>query len=354
MNSSQIDYNKNALDLFRIIATVQVFLGHAITHFAMDNPPTKIVYFVQGVPILFALCGFLAAMSIGRGSVKNWLIRRAVRILPAFWWCIIINTAVILLVYSVKPDLIEAAVYGFTQFFGLNFYTGGWLRGYGVGTPNGVLWTIPVQIQFFLLVPFIDRFLKRRSLKTGAACVLILALLSIACERIGAFVPEIISKLIGVTVVPYLYFLVAGMVAWYHRDVLIPALSRARWYILGSYIAWKLCELNFDFPKIFGGVMYNTISTLLLWAVVFAFSFRFTLRMRNDLTYGFYLYHMVFINLAIHLGFDTFSAWWTGIVYLAAISLLTLAAAWISQKLIEKPAVRLVTGKISNSLQQGK
>ena len=31
------NYNKNALDVFRIIATLQVFLGHIITHFTMDS-----------------------------------------------------------------------------------------------------------------------------------------------------------------------------------------------------------------------------------------------------------------------------------------------------------------------------
>ena len=60
----KIDYNRNALDVFRLIATVQVFLGHMISHFAMQNAPFIAVYFVRGVPILFVLCGFLAAKSL--------------------------------------------------------------------------------------------------------------------------------------------------------------------------------------------------------------------------------------------------------------------------------------------------
>lgn len=335
------DYSKNALDVFRIIATVQVFLGHIITHFHMENPPTKIIYFVQGVPILFALCGFLAAMSVNRYNIKEWLFRRAVRILPAFWFCIIVNSIVILIVYSVKPTLIQGAVYAVTQFFGLNFYTGGWLRDYGVGVPNGVLWTIPVQIQFFILVPLINKFLKKRSLKISVLFVLALTLISILCERSSAFLPEIIVKLIGVTVIPYLYFLVLGMIAWYHRDSLIPFLSKYKWYILAIYTVWKICELNFEFPKVLTGVMYNTLSTVLICSVIFAFAFDFKWRMKNDLSYGFYLYHMVFVNLAVHFGFNSFSNLWKGLLTVTAIAALTLVAAFISQNLIERPATKI-------------
>lgn len=78
------DYNQNALDVFRIIATVQVFLGHIISHFAMDNPPVNAVYFVRGVPILFVLCGFLAAKSLEGRSVKDWLTVGRSGSFPAF------------------------------------------------------------------------------------------------------------------------------------------------------------------------------------------------------------------------------------------------------------------------------
>ena len=161
------DYNRNCLDIFRILATIQVFLGHIITHFAMRNPPVNAVYFVRGVPILFILCGFFSAKSLEKYSPKQWLIKRAVRIIPEFWACIIINTTLILLLYEIKPSYKEIVVYGVTQFFGMNFYTGDWLRGYGSGVPNGVLWTIAAQIQFFLLAPLLDKVLHRRNVREG-------------------------------------------------------------------------------------------------------------------------------------------------------------------------------------------
>lgn len=48
----------NTLDIFRVIATIQVFLGHVITHFAMSNPPIDAIYFIRGVPIFLCFVGF--------------------------------------------------------------------------------------------------------------------------------------------------------------------------------------------------------------------------------------------------------------------------------------------------------
>lgn len=321
-----IDYNKNLLDVFRIIATVQVFLGHAFNHFGiptffsttlsfLQGAPTfrfDPVYFVRCVPILFVLCGFLAAKSIEGKPAKSWLVSRAVRILPAFWVCILVNTIIILLVYHVKPTLMEGAIYGFTQFFCLNFYTGDWLSAYGTGVPNGVLWTIPVQIQFFLLVPLIHKLLHKASLRKSAAVVLSLTAMSVAIRQCEGLLPGMVSKLIGVTVIPFLYFLVLGMVVWYHRDAIIPRLTQWKWWLLGAYVVWKVLEDNLSFVHLLDGVMYNSVTTLLISLIIFAFAYCGSWRMKRDLTFGFYLYHMVFMNLALYLGARSLApgGWW--------------------------------------------
>ena len=340
-----IDYKKNNLDFFRIIATVQVFLGHFISHFTFSNEYTVfIVYFIRGVPILFALCGFFAAKSFEAivdnenniwGGVKSYWINRMKRILPEFWLCIIINTLVISVVYEITPSVSEGIIYLVTQFFGMNFYTGGWLRGYGVGTPNGVLWTIPVQLQFFLFVPIFHKLLKCMSLKNSIIVVIFFTLISIITMRICLYLPEIVGKLIGVTVIPYLYFLILGMVIWYHRDFFVSLFQRYRYFILFGYVIWKICEKLFVFTHIFDGVLYNVITTLLLVTLVFSFGFIRNWHMKNDLTYGFYLYHMVFINLVIHFGLVEFVSWRECIIVFCAIVLITILCAWLSKNIIK-------------------
>ena len=335
MLQNSISTKNNILDAFRIIATLQVFFGHIITHFGITSANVyNIVCFVRGVPILFVLCGFLAAMSIGNKSVKDWYFSRAVRILPAFWACIIINSIIIFVLYAL-PSFKDGILYGATQMLGLNFYTGDWLRDYGVGTPNGVLWTIPVQIEFFILVPILNKILKDRSLKFGLIMVGAFALVSILVHRLYGVLPEIILKLVEVTVLPYLYFLVLGMVGWYHKDKLIVWCRKYKWWLLAGYVIWKLLEINFSFPHVLDGVLYNTVTTALIGLVIFAFAFTFNWRAPMDITYGFYLYHMVFINIAIEFFKElTLSNIVVSTIILFVLSIL---AAIISQKLIEVP-----------------
>lgn len=342
------NYNDNALDLFRILGTAQVFLGHVITHFAMAHPMVNVIYFIRGVPILFVLCGFLAAKSLDAHSTKSWLLRRAVRILPAFWACIIVNSIIIFLAYDQTPTAKEGLIYAVTQFLGLNFYTGDWLRGYGVGTPNGVLWTITVQVQFFVIAPIIHRIMKNASGRAWALLAAGLTACSIFCRRIEAYIPEILGKLINVTVAPYLYFLVLGMMAWYCRDKLLPILKKYRFAILAGYVLWKLAEIYWQFPHVLDGVLYNTVTTILMAGLIFAFAFCGKFRMKHDYTYGFYLYHMVFINLAVEFGYDAFPTFGTGAVIMAVVVGLTTAGAGLSYHLVESPANALAARRVGN------
>ncbi len=346
------NYNMNALDLFRIMATVQVFLGHFITHFVLPQPLEgshlleNAVYFLRGVPILFALCGFLAAKSLDKYSTKEYLIRRALRILPGFWVCILINTVIIFILHDV-PSFQNGVIYFVTQFFGMNFYTGDWLRGYGVGTPNGVLWTIGVQLQFFILAPILYKLLHKLKLTKSIVFIGGLTVLSILIERCSGFMPEILYKLIGVTVVPYLYFLVLGMAAWCFRDQMIVVLEKLRWIVLPAFILWKIAENVLQFPHVFDGVMYNTVTTLLTALLIFAFGFTFKLRLKKDLTYGFYLYHMVFINIAVHCGYKTLGLNWQSAIVIVAVTALPILISWLSQIAVENPAAKLYQKKES-------
>ena len=337
MSNTTLNYNKNALDVFRLIATLQVFFGHVITQFQLDTAPVyNAVYFVRGVPILFVLCGFLAAMSLDKYPVKQWLIGRAVRILPAFWVCIAVNTVIILLVYTV-PSFTNLAIYGGTQFFGLNFYTGEWLKGYGAGAPNGVLWTIAAQLQFFILAPLFHKLFKKVSLKWGLGVIGGLTAFSVALYRLGGrFLPDILNKLVNVTVFPYLYFLVGGMLVWAYRDQIIPFLTKGKWWFAAAYVGWKLVEIG-GYVSFLDAEKYNTVTTLLLGCVVFGFAYSFTWRMPKDYTYGFYLYHMVFMNLCLEVVTTTLTPAWLGVLIVLAMMVLTVVASALSQRFVEIP-----------------
>ena len=159
--ATKFSFENNIFDIIRYYAMLQVMVNHMVEHFKLQLPAVlQALIKFQGVVILFALSGYLTAASLDRDSMNGdidkpkFLKKRFFRIFPEYWLCVLINTVVIFVLYSPKPNLKEGLIYVITQFGCLNFYTGEWLRGYGVGAPNGSLWTILVELEFYVIILF--------------------------------------------------------------------------------------------------------------------------------------------------------------------------------------------------------
>lgn len=59
------------------------------------------------------------------------------------------------------------------------YYTPDCLRDFGVGTPNGSLWTIPVEFEFYILLPFVFLCFKRISIQIK---FMLLFVVSVLCN----------------------------------------------------------------------------------------------------------------------------------------------------------------------------
>lgn len=57
----KIDFKKNSLNTFRLLAALQVLYGHAIVHLHLQRIPIAgdFIAFFSGVPVFFTLSGFL-------------------------------------------------------------------------------------------------------------------------------------------------------------------------------------------------------------------------------------------------------------------------------------------------------
>jgi peptidoglycan/LPS O-acetylase OafA/YrhL len=136
-----------------------VVVGHAlISKFGRGYAWSE--FAILGVLIFFVLSGFLITgllcseeRRVGAISLKNFYLRRAFRILPAF--SVFIATVILLVHFRLVADskrTILAAI-----FFVKNFYGPGF-------SALGHLWSLSMEEQFYLVWPVIFRLLGRRFL----------------------------------------------------------------------------------------------------------------------------------------------------------------------------------------------
>ena len=96
-------------------------------------------------------------------------------------------------------------------------------------------------------------------------------------------------------------------------------------------------ENHLSFPHLLDGYLYNTVTTLLLTLLIAAFAFHGRVRFKRDLTYGFYLYHMVWINVAVEIGFNKLLPLQGSLPAVVAAAVLALASAWATDQFVDKP-----------------
>lgn len=301
-NGRALALDENCFDIIRLLCAGTVFLGHFITHFQVDVPALfTVAYFIRGVPVFYMLSGFFIAASLEKYSTREFYIRRFFRIYPSLWLCIFVNFAIILSVYTV-PKIMDLILYFFPQLTIAQFYTPEWLRGYGVGTPNGVLWTISVDIQYYVIAVLLAKVMKGRKKTTWLLVTAVCAACSWGLRRAGSLLPVMVYKVLSVAVIPsYLYIFLFGMMLYYHRDFYIPALAKHWRGICLLYIVWSFLVPE-KIRALFEGVQYNVITTLLLMCMTMSVGYAFgRRRMKHDYSYGFYLYHMVVINFIYHV-----------------------------------------------------
>lgn len=298
--ASKVNINENCFDIIRLVCTFTVFFGHFLTHFSVESDVLHgIAYFVRGVPVFFFLSGLFIARSLERYNTPEFLKRRAIRIFPELWVCVIVNFVIIIVSLGGGYKLKDIIVYLLTQMTAFQFYTGGWLRSYGVGVPNGALWTITVDIQFYIVAIFLARWLKGKKIRTWGITICLAMILDLALEKAKGLYPEIGYKLLQCNLIPFLWIFLIGMCVYYNRDRLIPMFTKTKWMFVGAYLIWQFVVPS-QIVKAFGGIRYNVVTTTLMLLMITGIGFSFNKRLKQDYSYSYYLYHMVVINFVIN------------------------------------------------------
>lgn len=329
MKAEPIDYKNNSLNVFRLLAAIQVLWGHVLTHLDISNIPLlgDFVVFFSGVPIFFTLSGYLIWHSIGRSKTFcEYAQKRFWRIYPELWVAVLVELVVLLFLYSqYHPiDWSQMGLFTFGQMTIFQFWTPEFLREYGCGTPNGALWTITVLIQFYLCAYLLYNYLKGRKILVWWLAISISILVGWWTPAIQSLMPTILAKLYGVSLIPYLWMFLVSAFAAEHRNKILPLLKKFFWIFITLLILKRYVIMG-DMPV----GMYELLDTILLFLGIVGLSYAVPqINVKTDISYGIYIYHMTIVNALIELGFvgKDWALW--------AVLIGSCLIAWISAKTI--------------------
>lgn len=352
----------NNFGLIRLLAALQVLFSHSVEHLELRENEffhfigEKFIYYFPGVPIFFTISGFLIFASFEKNhtAIKGYFFNRIVRLYPALWVCLLITIVLLLAAYPGDfMDIILSETFYLwilEQLTFFQFHTPDVLRFWGVGTPNGSLWTIVVEVQFYLLVPLLYYFLEKKNIRrTVLICSIFV--ISIFCNYYFGILNHelLVHKLAAVSVLPYLYCFMFGVVAYLKWE-------KVKVYFVDKFIVWLTIYLIYvNFAGNFLGIQlvsyfisspFHIITNILLSGLTLSAVFTYrglsnSLIKENDLSYGIYIYHMLVINVFVQNSLIK-NPYFVVLVFLIVISL-----AMISWKVVEQPILKLKKKSIS-------
>lgn len=354
----RVKHNNN-FNLLRLFAAVQVVSIHSVGHLHLPMPQWLLGVLLQfpGVPIFFIISGFLVTDSMLRSDGSAvFLWKRAVRIYPG----LIANIVVLEAAMAIGGGLVIVSwlgyfflylpIYAVTASAGiaspgaavLSGLRGGVAR-YDVGFypfyPSGVLWTLTVELSFYIALPIFLMLVERR--RTAGVATIFLAMagsLYVAMATAAPFSGA--HPYLDLTVERYFWIFGLGIFARLYWDRISSLFVERALLWIGCYaiLIWYKGPTGLFAPVTSA---FEPLQMILLAGAIFSVAFSFTgltARMRidkNDYSYGLYLYHMLVIST--FLGAGVVAHWWLWpSVYVLGFSL--AAASWF---LVERPALRL-------------
>ena len=342
------DWRVNNFDLLRLLAALQVAEVHSI---AILKPTGYFARLLEagldrfpGVPIFFVISGVLISKSYEHSdSLRDYLRNRCLRIFPGLWVCLVVSVAVILALRVGSFGRITAPDWLLWWAGQMSIFQGfqaAFLEPLSTGL-NRSLWTIPIELEFYIVLPALYGILRLRR-RLGNMRLLAIALASLAVQLLIVSSHRPVGQaraysLLQGTLAPYLWmFLVGVSIQRNWSTVRGWLVGRAHWWGLGYLL---LCVAARWLRVGTGGNYMNPVYLLPLAGLIVSLAMSAPLLSdrilrHHDISYGLYLYHMLVINLLVVLAAP--SGW----APIAAAIIVSLGLAALSWTLVEKHYLR--------------
>lgn len=352
---------QNNFDLIRLLAAAQVVLAHAIGHTDLkDQLPAwgrrifEALMLFPGVPVFFVISGFLIARSYEKNpsDLAGYFWRRGLRIFPALWICLFFTLVTLGAFGFLGMDFLFSknfAVWLLGQVSFCQFYNPEHFRGFGIGVANGALWTITVELQFYIFVPilyFLTRGVRSGTRLAGGIMALLFfvsfAVFCVMDHQVngpdGFTGAPILYKLLHVTLIPHLWMFLLGISIHRNFARLEPWIAGNAPYYLLAFGVFTALQSTFISERTLPFYLAYLPSRILLAFATIACAYSLRplsqkLLGGTDISYGVYIYHSIVINVVVQLGLMT------SMLSVAIVYAVSVIAALLSWHFIEKPAL---------------
>jgi peptidoglycan/LPS O-acetylase OafA/YrhL len=361
-------YYRPELDILRLMAFLLVFFTHRMDLASIsriDHPWRHNLSLVGvfGVPVFFLLSAFLITelltreeQQTGEVHLKAFYVRRILRIWPLYFAALFTLSALTHFIPKVgltRPD----ALLAFVLFAG-NWFI--WVHGWFSQYPINPFWSISVEEQFYIVIPLIVRYARRRGL--AIICLVLLAIAYVMIYRYG-HPPFNGTKQWTNSFVQFQFFAAGSLLSLGLRGRLprMPLLARAATLMAGIG-CWLIALLRFgveaDFPHpasaagSIAGWLLVLLGTVLLLLGLLGTPSRYLpkpLVYLGRISYGMYIVHAFVLTMvftverkrviamceSLNLGY-----WWKGVGTVIALTV-TILIASLSYRYFEAPFLRL-------------
>ncbi|NMP64369.1 acyltransferase family protein, partial [Bacillus velezensis] len=212
----------------------------------------------------------------------------------------------------------------------------------GTGRLNDSLWTIPVQISFYLVLPAIYWFYKRFGFKKMILCSFAVSAFSVLVSFITLkYSPDsLIGNLYLHSFLPQMFYFTLGIFwakAWRKSPPqhIVLFSSSVILFLLFKADPMHLSSIN---STLWSFLWFIPLSYAIIWFEYNGPKILWQLNRLDDISMGIFIWHMVIINIFLYTGINKTLSDYPLIIALIAV---TAASAFLSYRIVEKPALKL-------------
>lgn len=290
------DPKNNALNAWRLVLATIVILWHSwpLTGHPLPNHVVVKLLSQVGVDGFFAVSGFLITSSwMRKPNAREYFIARGLRIFPGLWVCLLVTTFVIapiavLMKHGRFPSLGSSLSYLIDNGLLNPFHPG--IGGTPRDIPwpgvwNGSLWTLTFEMGCYIAVAVLGvlGMLKYRS-------TIPLAFVLFVCATAFFGYPDWAKQTVPQMLARFAVMFAAGALIYQYRDV-IPA----RWSLIGVSLVIVLAAGWTPNYRVLAAIP-------LAYLVIASGALIKNINLRNDLSYGMYIYAFPIQQLLVTAG----------------------------------------------------